>query len=70
LTIVVGTGLTGGTCLIKGLAVVVRDPGGHLLGASETARGESAIDHGPGDSCLPVTLAFRDRHVGPCALQL
>jgi hypothetical protein len=60
-----GTGLTGGEYLIEGEAVVVHDSAGHLLGAWGNARGASALDYGPGGSCLHVTLAFRDRHGRP-----
>ena len=60
-----GTGLTEGGYLIEGQAVVVHDAHGHLVGAWGTARGQSAIDYGPGNSCLQVTLPFRDRHGRP-----
>lgn len=60
-----GTGLTEGDYLIEGQAVVVHDAHGHLIGAWGTARGQSAIDYGPGNSCLQVTLPFRDRHGRP-----
>jgi hypothetical protein len=59
-----GTGLTGGVYRIEGQAVVVHDAHGHLLGAWGNARGESALDYGPGGG-LNITLPFRDQQGKP-----
>lgn len=60
-----GTGLINPQRLIDGLAVRVTDNHGQSLAFWAAARGDGAVNYGPGNGCLAVTFPFHDARGRP-----